>query len=39
MAKNYLSKEGIDTLNRIVSLYLNFPELQALNKRPMYMKD
>lgn len=39
IAKNYLSKEEIDTLNRIVSLYLDFAELQALDKRPMYMKD
>lgn len=39
IAKNYLSKDEIDTLNRIVSLYLDFAELQALDKRPMYMKD
>lgn len=39
IAKNYLSKEEIDTLNRIVSLYLDFAELQVLDKRPMYMKD
>jgi len=39
IAKNYLSKEEIDTLNRIVSLYLDFAELQALDKHPMYMKD
>ena len=38
-AKNYLNLEELDTLNRIVSMYLDFAELQALNRRPMYMKD
>lgn len=38
-AKNYLSKDEIDTLNRIVSLYLDFAELQAKSQTPMYMKD
>lgn len=39
VAKNYLSAEEIDTLNRIVSLYLDFAELQAKSHQPMYMKD
>ena len=39
IAKNYLSPEELDTLNRIVSLYLDFAELQAQSHRPMYMKD
>ena len=39
IAKNYLSQEEISTLNRIVSLYLDFAELQAEEHRPMYMKD
>lgn len=39
VAKNYLSQEEIDTLNRIVNLYLDFAELQAGRRRPMYMKD
>lgn len=39
IAKNYLSQEEIATLNRIVSLYLDFAELQAEEHRPMYMKD
>jgi hypothetical protein len=39
IAKNYLSQEEILTLNRIVSLYLDFAELQAEEHRPMYMKD
>ncbi len=39
IAKNYLSEKEITTLNRIVSLYLDFAELQAEEHRPMYMKD
>jgi hypothetical protein len=38
IAKNYLTHEELDTLNRIVSIYLDFAELQALNRKPMYMK-
>lgn len=36
-AKNYLLAEELDTLNRIVNMYLEFAELQALNRKPMYM--
>ena len=39
VAKNYLTKEEITSLNRIVSLYLDFAEMQAEEHRPMYMKD
>lgn len=39
IAKNYLNAEELDALNRIVTIYLDFAELQALNRRPMYMKD
>ena len=39
IAKNYLSEEEIDMLNRIVNLYLDFAELQAKSHVPMYMKD
>lgn len=39
IAKNYLNPEELDILNRIVSMYLDFAELQALNRTPMYMKD
>ncbi len=39
IAKNYLSDDELDTLNRIVSLYLDFAELQAKSHQPMYMKD
>lgn len=38
-AKNYLTEDELDTLNRMVSLYLDFAELQAKNQSPMYMKD
>ena len=39
IAKNYLTQEEIKSLNRIVSLYLDFAEMQAEEHRPMYMKD
>ena len=39
IAKNYLSKEEIEMLNRIVSLYLDFAELQALEEKVMTMQD
>jgi hypothetical protein len=39
IAKNYLGATEIDALNRIVTAYLEFAELQALNRRPMYMAD
>ena len=39
IAKNYLNEKEIDMLNRIVSMYLDFAELQALNRKPMYMRD
>ena len=39
VAKNYLTKEEMDVLNRIVSLYLDFAELQALEERVMTMND
>lgn len=39
IAKNYLSEEEVDMLNRIVNLYLDFAELQAKSHVPMYMKD
>lgn len=39
IAKNYLSSDELDTLNRIISLYLDFAELQAKSHKPMYMKD
>jgi hypothetical protein len=39
VAKNYLTQEELDTLNRIVTIYLEFAELQALSRKPMYMAD
>ena len=39
VAKNYLSPEEIDTLNRIVTLYLDFAELQAQGRKQMFMAD
>jgi hypothetical protein len=39
IAKNYLTAEELEGLNRIVTAYLEFAELQALNRQPMYMRD
>jgi hypothetical protein len=39
IAKNYLTTEELEVLNRIVTAYLEFAELQALNRKPMYMRD
>jgi len=39
IAKNYLSTEELAYLERIVSLYLDFGELQAQRKIPMSMQD
>lgn len=38
IAKNYLAPDELDALNRIVNLYLEFAELQALNRKPMTMQ-
>ena len=39
VAKNYLGAEELEALNRIVTAYLEFAELQAMNRKPMYMTD
>jgi hypothetical protein len=39
IAKNYLQQDEIEALNRIVTAYLEFAELQALNRKPMSMID
>ena len=39
VAKNYLNEHELEILNRIVSMYLEFAELQALSRTPMYMTD
>jgi hypothetical protein len=37
IAKNYLAVAELETLNRIVTAYLEFAELQARNRKPMFM--
>ncbi|MBN2649788.1 MAG: virulence RhuM family protein [Prolixibacteraceae bacterium] len=39
IAKNYLNEQELDGLNRIVSMYLDYAEMQANNRKIMYMKD
>jgi hypothetical protein len=39
IAKNYLNEDELMVLNRMVTAYLELAELQALNRKPMYMKD
>lgn len=39
IAKNYLTEEELNILNRTVTAYLELAELQALNRKPMYMQD
>lgn len=39
IAKNYLKEDEIKILNRLVTAYLEFAELQAIRQRPMYMRD
>lgn len=39
VAKNYLNEQELNVLNRMVTAYLEVAELQALNRKPMYMKD
>jgi hypothetical protein len=39
VAKNYLQADELEALNRIVTVYLEFAELQARSRRPMYMRD
>lgn len=39
VAKNYLSEDEIKTLNRIVTMYLDYAEDQAERHQPMHMKD
>ena len=39
VAKNYLAREELEALNRIVNAYLEFAELRALNRQPMSMQD
>lgn len=39
VAKNCLNENELNILNRMVTAYLELAELQALNRKPMYMKD
>ena len=39
IAKNYLNEKELDVLNRLVTMYLEFAELQALSRKPMCMRD
>lgn len=39
VAKNYLNEKELDILNRMVTAYLEMAELQAMNRKPMYMND
>jgi hypothetical protein len=39
IAKNYLNAEELDTLNRIVTAYIEVAELQAQARQPMTMRD
>jgi len=39
IAKNYLEEEELNGLNRIVSMYLDYAELQATNHTLMQMRD
>ncbi len=39
IAKNYLSEDELQVLNRIVNLYIEFAELKALERHPMTMRD
>ena len=39
IAKNYLTEDELQVLNRIVNLYIEYAELQALERKPMAMRD
>jgi len=39
IAKNYLNEEELDGLNRIVTMYLDYAEMQAQNRKAMTMWD
>lgn len=39
IAKNYLSQEELQVLNRLVSAYLDIAEIKALRRKAMTMKD
>jgi len=39
VAKNYLNESEIKQLNRIITMYLDYAEMQAERKQPVYMKE
>jgi hypothetical protein len=39
VAKNYLNEEELAVLNRLVSAYLDIAEINAMQRKPMYMKE
>ena len=39
VAKNYLNEVEIRNLNRIITMYLDYAEVQTERKQPIYMKD
>ena len=39
VAKNYLNEAEIRQLNRIITMYLDYAEMQAEQKQPVYMKE
>jgi hypothetical protein len=39
IAKNYLSEEELNLLNRMVTAYIEIAEIQAMSQTPMYMKE
>ena len=39
IAKNYLTEDELQVLNRIVNFYIEFAELQALGRKPMTMRN
>jgi len=39
IAKNYLTEEELSILNRLVSAYLDIAEINAMQRKPMYMRD
>lgn len=39
VAKNYLDETEISQLNRIITMFLDYAEMQAERKRPVYMNE
>jgi hypothetical protein len=39
VAKNYLSEDELNLLNRMVTAYIELAEIQAMSQTPMYMND